>query len=304
MQTVTTVAELRAAIKIWRQQGERIAFVPTMGNLHAGHLELVEVAKQHAERVVVSIFVNPSQFGVGEDFASYPRTEAQDQAQLHSVGADLLFLPGVADIYAADAKTTVSVNGLSELYCGAFRPGHFSGVATVVCKLFNCVQADVAVFGQKDFQQLAVIKTMVRDLHIPIDIIGVATVREASGLAMSSRNGYLSAAETALAAHLYQTLNSTREAILAGNRAYPALEQQATHSLQTLGFKVDYFTVCRSVDLAAAQVDDIDLVILTAARLGKTRLIDNLEITLPPPAQSLSNATKEATDAPQAHLKS
>ena len=191
MRIVNTILELRAAINAWRLAGQSVALVPTTGNLHAGHLQLVSIAKKKADRVVVSIFVNPTQFGAGEDFETYPRTEREDQEKLAAEHADLLFLPTVADIYSADAKTTITVTGLSDLYCGASRPGHFSGVATVVCKLFNSVQPDIAVFGLKDFQQLTVIKTMVRDLNIPVEIVGVDTIREPGGLAMSSRNGYL-----------------------------------------------------------------------------------------------------------------
>ncbi|HEY8218487.1 MAG TPA: pantoate--beta-alanine ligase, partial [Methylobacter sp.] len=189
MRIVNTVSELRDVINAWRSTGQSIALVPTMGNLHAGHLALVSKAKEKADRVVVSIFVNPTQFGVGEDFETYPRTEQEDQDKLNAVGSDLLFLPAVSEVYASDAKTVVSVAGLSEWYCGASRPGHFDGVATVVCKLFNMAQPDTALFGLKDFQQLTVIRTMVRDLNFPIEIVGVETIREASGLAMSSRNG-------------------------------------------------------------------------------------------------------------------
>jgi pantoate--beta-alanine ligase len=279
MQIVKTVFELRSVIKVWRQTGESVAFVPTMGNLHDGHIKLVTEAKQHADRIVVSIFVNPSQFGPGEDFDSYPRTEAEDQTKLTAAGADLLFLPAVTDMYAADIKTTVSVSGLSTIYCGAARPGHFDGVATVVCKLFNMVQPDIALFGRKDFQQLAVIRTMVRDLNIPVDIIGVDTVREPSGLAMSSRNGYLSAQEKQIACQLYQTLCVARDAVLAG-QPFADIEQQALNALQTAGFKPDYFAICRSDDLAKADSQDKQLVILVAARLGKTRLIDNVAFSM------------------------
>ena len=276
MRIVSTVCELREAVKTWRSVAASIAFVPTMGNLHAGHLQLVNTAKKKADRVVVSIFVNPTQFGAGEDFETYPRTEQEDQEKLQAEGADLLFLPSVAEIYAPDAKTAVTVTGLSDLYCGASRPGHFSGVATVVCKLFNMVQPDIALFGLKDFQQLTVIKTMVRDLNIPVEIIGVDTVRELSGLAMSSRNNYLTDAEKKVAPKLYHSLCTARDAILTGNRAYADLEQQALQFLQQAGFQPDYFSVSRSSDLKKADTNDVDLVILVAAKLGKTRLIDNI----------------------------
>lgn len=276
MRIVNTVSELREAIKIWRSNDESVAFVPTMGNLHAGHLQLVSMAKKNADRVVVSIFVNPTQFGVGEDFETYPRTEREDRKKLEAESADLLFQPAVADIYTPDAKTTVTVSGLSDLYCGASRPGHFSGVATVVCKLFNIVQPNIALFGLKDFQQLTVIKTMVRDLNIPVEIIGVDTVREPGGLAMSSRNGYLTDAEKRVAPKLYHSLCVARDTILAGNQAYADIEQEALRFLQQAGFHTDYFSVCRSSDLKKAGAEDVDLVLLAAAKLGKTRLIDNI----------------------------
>jgi len=276
MQIVNTISELRGAVKAWRSAGQSVALVPTMGNLHAGHLKLVNDAKEEADRVVVSIFVNPTQFGVGEDFETYPRTEREDQEKLNATGADLLFLPAVSEVYTQDAKTVVSVAGLSEWYCGASRPGHFNGVTTVVCKLFNIVQPDVALFGLKDFQQLTVIRTMVRDLNIPVEIVGVETVREVSGLAMSSRNGYLTAEEKIVAAKLYQSLCATRDAILAGQLSYEDIEREALQFLQESGFQPDYFNVCRAGDLKKAAEDDVELVLLTAARLGKTRLIDNI----------------------------
>ncbi|MFU8788092.1 MAG: pantoate--beta-alanine ligase [Methylobacter sp.] len=276
MQTVNTVAELRATVKAWRSAGQRVALVPTMGNLHAGHLALVQEAQKQADRVVVSIFVNPTQFGVGEDFASYPRTEQEDRDKLNAAAADLLFQPTIADVYAPDAQTIVSVSALSKLYCGASRPGHFDGVATVVCKLFNMVQPDCALFGLKDFQQLTIIRTMVRDLNSPVDIIGVDTVREASGLAMSSRNGYLSAEEKTVAAKLYQALCGARDAVLAGQLSYQEIEHRGLLFLQQSGFQPDYFSLCRSCDLQKAGVDDLELVLLAAAKLGKTRLIDNV----------------------------
>jgi pantoate--beta-alanine ligase len=279
MRLINTVYELREAIKIWRSNGESIAFVPTMGNLHAGHLHLVSKAQKIADRVVASIFVNPTQFGPGEDFETYPRTEREDREKLEAEGTDVLFLPTVTDIYAPDAKTTVTVTGLSDCYCGASRPGHFSGVATVVCKLFNIVQPNVALFGLKDFQQLTVIKTMVRDLNIPVEIIGVDTVRESGGLALSSRNNYLTDAEKKVAPKLYHALCVARDAILAGNQAYADIEQQAHLFLQQTGFETDYFSVCRSSDLKKAGAEDVDLVLLAAAKLGKTRLIDNIYFT-------------------------
>ena len=276
MRTVSTVSELRDVVKAWRSTGQSIALVPTMGNLHAGHLALVNEAQKKADRVVVSIFVNPTQFGIGEDFESYPRTEREDQEKLIAFGADLLFQPAVSGVYAPDTKTVVSVTGLSEQYCGASRPGHFDGVATVVCKLFNMVQPDIALFGLKDFQQLTVIRTMVRDLNIPVEIVGVETVREPSGLAMSSRNGYLTSEEKIVAAKLYQSLCVARDAVLAGKQSYEEIERRAVLFLQESGFQPDYFSVSRISDLKKADVDDVELVLLAAARLSKTRLIDNV----------------------------
>ena len=286
MRIVNTVSELRDAVRAWRLTGQTVAFVPTMGNLHAGHIALVTEAQKQADRVVVSIFVNPTQFGVGEDFESYPRTEREDQEKLVTVGADLLFQPAISDVYALDSKTVVSVTGLSEWYCGASRPGHFDGVATVVCKLFNIVQPDIAFFGLKDFQQLTVIRMMVRDLNIPVEIAGVETVREASGLAMSSRNNYLTAEEKIVAAKLYQSLCIARDAVLAGQLSFQEIERRALLFLLKSGFQPDYFSVCRASDLKKAGTDDMDLVLLTAARLSKTRLIDNIcfsRIPLSPP---------------------
>jgi pantoate--beta-alanine ligase len=276
MRIVKTVFELREAVKTWRLDGESVAFVPTMGNLHAGHLQLVSMAKKKADRVVVSIFVNPTQFGAGEDFETYPRTEHEDHEKLEAGNTDLLFQPSVTDIYTPDAKTVVTVTGLSDMYCGASRPGHFSGVATVVCKLFNIVQPNVALFGLKDFQQFTVIKTMVRDLNIPVEITGIDTVREPSGLAMSSRNGYLTDDEKKVAPKLYRSLCVARDAILAGDQTYTEIEQQALQFLQQAGFQPDYFSVCRSNDLKKAVAEDVDLVLMAAAKLGKTRLIDNI----------------------------
>ena len=276
MQTVSSVEALRSQVRQWRQAGLSIAFVPTMGNLHDGHIQLVTQAKQQADKVVVSIFVNPTQFGPNEDFASYPRTEQQDQQRLVACDTDLLFLPGVETLYPNGSQTQISVTGLSSLHCGAHRPGHFDGVALIVCKLLNIVQPDLLLLGEKDFQQLAVIRTMVADLNMPVSIQGVATVRESDGLAMSSRNGYLSEQQRQIAPQLYQALISAREAILAGNTDLQAVSEQQIQALQQAGFSVDYFNICRSNDLAPAGDDDQDLVILVAARLGKTRLIDNV----------------------------
>jgi pantoate--beta-alanine ligase len=287
MRTVKSVSELHSAVSAWRMAGESIAFVPTMGNLHAGHLKLVTEARKKTDRVVVSIFVNPTQFGPGEDFETYPRTEREDQEKLAAADTDVLFLPPVSEMYAPDARTVVQVSDVSDSYCGASRPGHFTGVATVVCKLFNMVQPDVAFFGLKDFQQLTVIRAMVRDLNVPVEIVGVDTVREANGLAMSSRNGYLTAEERNIAPTLYKVLCSARDAVLAKNQPYPEIEQQSEKLLLEAGFQPDYFAICRSRDLSKAQANDSELVLLAAAKLGKTRLIDNIYFSLPAKAEAL-----------------
>ena len=276
LSTVTTIQALRDMLKQWRKAGNSVAFVPTMGNLHDGHLQLVKKAKECADKVVVSLFVNPTQFGVGEDFNHYPRTESEDAKKLDAIGTDLLFLPSVSEIYSENHRTSVSVSGLSNLHCGKTRVGHFDGVATIVCKLFNIVQPDLAYFGEKDFQQLTLIRTLVRDLNIPVEICGIETAREADGLAMSSRNGYLSAEERLVAPALYRSLCQARDSILAGEQNYPALEKKLILSLREAGLQPEYFSVCRQSDLMPAGLDDIDLVILAAARLGKTRLIDNV----------------------------
>lgn len=279
MQTIKTIRALRASIKQWRQDGHSIAFVPTMGNLHDGHIKLVEIACQQADKVVVSIFVNPIQFGPNEDLASYPRTEQQDQDKLIASDADLLFLPTVEEMYPQKLQTNISIKGLSSIHCGASRPGHFDGVAVVVCKLLNMVQPDLLLLGEKDFQQLAVIRQMVADLNIPVEIQGIPTVREADGLAMSSRNGYLSEFERRQAPMLYQTISAVRDAILAGADDFRGIVEQQSQLLQNAGFSIDYFAVCRSTDLLPASPDDTQLVILIAAKLGKTRLIDNVHFS-------------------------
>jgi len=282
MQTVETIPQLRKQITAWRQAGERIALVPTMGNLHVGHLELVQQARQQADRVVVSIFVNPLQFGAGEDFDSYPRTLEADAAQLEQANADLLFAPPVDEVYPRPQteQATVTVPGLSDILCGASRPGHFSGVATVVCKLFNMVQPDLALFGEKDFQQLLVIRRMTEDLCLPVEIQGVPTVREVDGLARSSRNGYLTSEERIRAPALYRVLCETAEAMRLGDSDYARLEAAANEQLATAGFGPDYFSIRRASDLGLPEAGEKDLVILAAAQLGKARLIDNLRVSL------------------------
>ncbi|GFM89785.1 pantothenate synthetase [Pseudomonas cichorii] len=280
MNTVKTVLELRAAVARARSEGKRIGLTPTMGNLHSGHTALVTRASQRADFVVATIFVNPLQFGPNEDLASYPRTLAADQEKLLEAGCNLLFTPSVEEMYPhgmAD-QTLVSVPHLSEGLCGASRPGHFDGVATVVSKLFNMVQPDLAVFGEKDFQQLAVIRALVRDLNMPIQIIGEPTVRASDGLALSSRNGYLSEEQRAKAPALYRVLSTVADGIR-NNEDINALIDIGKRTLETEGFRIDYLEVREATSLRPATGQDRDLVILAAAFLGKTRLIDNLHLT-------------------------
>jgi len=277
MQIIKSIPPLRETLKNWRAKGETVAFVPTMGNLHAGHTRLVERAKSEADKVVASIFVNPAQFSAGEDFGAYPRTPDEDIEKLRETGADLLFMPDAQAVYPAGAATFVEVPGLSEILCGASRPGHFRGVATVVCKLFNLVQPDVALFGEKDFQQLAVVRRMVADLNLAVRVVGVPTVREPGGLAMSSRNGYLSEAEKQLAALLYQSLLAAQAALEAGGRDYRAIEAAQAEGLRGAGFRPDYFAI-RGLDLAEPGADETAWVILAAAWLGRARLIDNVQV--------------------------
>ncbi|QCI10681.1 pantoate--beta-alanine ligase [Pseudomonas putida] len=282
MNTVKTVRELRAAVALARSEGKRIGFVPTMGNLHSGHAALVTKAAQRADFVVASIFVNPLQFGANEDLDTYPRTLAADQQRLLDAGCNLLFAPTVDEMYpdGMTVQTRVSVPQLSDGLCGASRPGHFEGVATVVSKLFNMVQPDLAVFGEKDFQQLAVIRAMVRDLNMPIQIIGEPTVRAEDGLALSSRNGYLTTDQRATAPVVYRTLKQLGEAIGAGQVDFPTLVEQGKQQLLAAGLRPDYLEVRHAVTLRPATFGDRDLVILVAAYLGNTRLIDNLYLHL------------------------
>lgn len=284
MNTVRTVRELRAAIARARSEGKRIGLVPTMGNLHSGHAALITRAAQCADFVVASIFVNPMQFGPNEDLATYPRTLAADEARLINAGCHLLFTPNVEEVYPhgmAD-QTTVSVPCISEGLCGASRPGHFDGVSTVVSKLFNMVQPDLAVFGEKDFQQLAVIRALVRDLNMPIQIIGEPTVRADDGLALSSRNGYLTEEQRAIAPVLFQIIQQIGAAVSGGNKDFPGLLEAGKRQLDAAGLRPDYLEVREATHLRPATAQDSDLVILGAAFLGKTRLIDNLHLNREP----------------------
>ncbi|NID15190.1 pantoate--beta-alanine ligase [Luteibacter yeojuensis] len=278
MQTVTDAAALRAAIRGWRTAGQTVGFVPTMGNLHAGHHSLLKLARARADRVVASVFVNPTQFGPGEDFERYPRTLAQDQAGLAEAGCDILFAPDVATMYPFGAAASVSIHVpvITDTLEGAHRPGHFDGVATVVAKLFSLVQPDLAVFGQKDFQQLKVIERMVRDLSLPVKVMSAPTLRDEDGLAMSSRNQYLSAQERARAPTIHATLQQMRDLFRQGH-AWQALETAARARLERAGFVPDYVAIRRAEDLGEPGPDERDgLIALVAARLGGTRLIDNL----------------------------
>lgn len=277
----TTNARLRAEVDALRANGKRIAFVPTMGNLHAGHRRLMEEARRYADAVVVSIYVNPLQFGPKEDFASYPRTPAEDRVLLKDAGVEILYAPDDAEMYprGRERQTQVEVPGLGEILCGAYRPGHFRGVATVVARLLQLVRPDVAVFGKKDYQQLMVIRLMVADLAMPIEIVGIDTVREPDGLARSSRNNYLSSDERKLAPFVYRTLEEVRDQIRSGTEPSRAAETAVT-KLGAAGFRPDYVSVRRTADLAEPKAGDKSLIVLAAAWLGRTRLIDNLEFQL------------------------
>ena len=275
MQLIHTIAELRAHLRGISD----VVFVPTMGNLHQGHLDLVRIARQHGRFVVVSIFVNPLQFGVNEDYSKYPRTLEQDCKMLEQCGVDAVFAPGERDLYPQPQQVTVDLPPVANELCGAFRPGHFRGAATVVLKLFNIVQPQSAVFGKKDYQQLYLIRRMTAQFNLPIEIIGGETVRAADGLALSSRNQYLSVAERTEAVFLYQSLVDIRRAIMDGATDFLELERQATEALAERGWQVDYVAIRPQSDLAKPTENERDLVILAAARLGQTRLIDNLEVS-------------------------
>jgi pantoate--beta-alanine ligase len=281
MELYRSFAELRTAVRAWKRDGLVVGFVPTMGNLHDGHLSLIHQARNRSDRVVASIFVNPLQFGEGEDFSSYPRTEERDLALLADAGCDGLFLPTVEEMYPEGGMpiTIVEVPGLSNVLCGAHRPGHFRGVTTVVAKLFNLVDPDIAVFGAKDYQQLVLIQRMVEDLCFPVEIVPAPTGREADGLAMSSRNQYLGADERVTAPLLYGELKQVAEAVSGGEADLAAVCRRAIDALECAGFRPDYVEVRRASDLAVPDAGDADLVVLAAAWLGKARLIDNVRFS-------------------------
>ena len=280
MQISRQITELRRKVHRWHMAGESCVLVPTMGNLHAGHLALVKKARTLGDRVLVTIFVNPSQFVAGEDFDDYPRTLERDSELLRSEGVDVLFAPKSSEIYpnGHEQEVQVRVPSLENIYCGASRPGHFAGVATIVSKLFHITQADIAIFGEKDFQQLLVIKKLVADLNMPIKIESLATVREADGLAMSSRNQYLSENERKTAVELQASLQEMAKKLLSGEKNYNELENHARQRLQACGFDVDYISICNQKDLS--KPTDSKLIVLAAARLGKARLIDNIIVNL------------------------
>jgi len=273
MEVVSTVAALRQRLATETS----VSFVPTMGNLHAGHIHLVELARQHGQCVVVSIFVNPLQFGANEDLASYPRTLDEDCAKLKLAGADIVFTPAEKEVYPVAQSILVEPPAIADELCGAARPGHFRGMATVVLKLLNMVQPQVAIFGKKDFQQLFIIREMVRQLNLPIEIVAGDTVRESDGLAMSSRNGYLNPAQRMEAQRLYRALQQIVQAVQKGNCNFAAIEAQTTQYLTQLGWIVDYISVRSALALTPATAEDHELVVLGAARQGRTRLIDNIE---------------------------
>ena len=282
MREIENKEAMRELISEWRRAGDEVALVPTMGNLHSGHLHLINVARAHADRVVVSIFVNPTQFGEDEDYEKYPRTIEKDKLQLKRVKTDALFMPDVDTIYpfGTDSATSVTVPVLTEEFCGSFRPGHFDGVTTVVSRLFSLVQPEVAVFGEKDYQQLLVVQRLVEDLSLPIKIISAETQRESDGLAISSRNQYLSEAERKKAPELYAVLQSMRNEILNDADDYAELEENAVFDLERIGFAPEYISIRRADDLGEPEPGDRKLVILAAVYLGETRLIDNITVNL------------------------
>ena len=274
--------ELNEHLDEWRQHGDHVALVPTMGNLHEGHLSLVRLAREHAEKVVVSIFVNPTQFGEAEDFDDYPRTLERDTRRLKKTGADMIFAPNVETMYPFGLKdaTTISVPRITENFCGASRPGHFDGVTSVVARLFALVQPDTAIFGQKDYQQQLVIRHMSLDLNLPVAIITGETVRDDDGLAMSSRNQYLSDEERTIAPHLHDVISSVGSELQNGRRDFEKIEIESSEKLSEGGFDVDYFSIRRAQNLEIPDRDCDELVVLAAVQLGKARLIDNVVVTI------------------------
>lgn len=282
MDQANSISELRQYVQHWKDHKQSIAFIPTMGNLHQGHMSLIEKGMSLCDRSICSIFVNPMQFGPNEDFNHYPRTLDQDIALLESVDCDLTYMPTASELYPQGLEniSQIIVTDLTETYEGAHRPGHFTGVATIVAKLFNIVKPDISVFGKKDYQQYCVIKKMTQDLNLDVEIIGQETSREASGLATSSRNQYLSEEQKSKAGLIYATLQDASDKILKGEKNFSLIEKQALERLQQAGFDTDYFNVCNADTLKPATSEDRKLVILVTTRLGNTRLLDNIEIDL------------------------
>jgi pantoate--beta-alanine ligase len=278
MQQFSTIKTLREQLASIRNSGKRIALVPTMGNLHEGHLSLVKQAQEIADYIVVTIFVNPTQFVAGEDFDNYPRTLDEDLGFLKELDVDLVFVPDINEIYTSNLEVTaeVTVPELDSIYCGEYRPGHFKGVATIVTKLFNIVQPDVAIFGEKDYQQLLVIRALVNNLNLPIEIVGSATIREEDGLAMSSRNKYLTESERERAPLIYECLSNIGEEIRNGSKNFEKLEKKAIKALEKAGFKPEYLKICDAMTLKSPK--NQKLVVIVAAWLGKARLIDNVAV--------------------------
>jgi pantoate--beta-alanine ligase len=282
MKVIASKDELHEQLEEWRHAGEHVAIVPTMGNLHAGHISLVDFARENAERVVVTVFVNPTQFGEGEDFESYPRTLKKDSRKLKKAGVDVLFAPDADTVYpfGLDDATRITVPGITEHLCGSFRPGHFDGVTTVVARLFALVQPYVAVFGQKDYQQQLVIRRMVEDLNLPVRVVTAPTVREDDGLAMSSRNAYLNDAERAVAPKLYESLKAIEADLQSGAADFDELEKRALRRLEDAGFAPEYVAIRQAMDLSSPQENCHEFVVLAAANLGDARLIDNVLVTV------------------------
>ncbi|MDH4126715.1 MAG: pantoate--beta-alanine ligase [Gammaproteobacteria bacterium] len=283
MITISTRPDLWQRLSAWRAAGDRVALVPTMGNLHDGHASLVRIAKRHADRVVVSVFVNPTQFGPGEDYASYPRTLEDDATRLQAENVDLLFAPEIATMYplGLEQATHVSVPGLGDELCGAARPGHFDGVTSVVLRLFALVQPDIAVFGQKDYQQQLIIRRMVLDLGLSVQVELGPIIREPSGLAMSSRNGNFSNTERSIAAALFEVLQVVAQELAAGNRKFAKLEAKAMRLLTEAGQSPEYVAIRQSADLAMPDAGSQSLIVLAASRVAGVRLIDNILVKMP-----------------------
>ena len=282
MDTLFDLVSLRQVIAQWKKEGRKIAFVPTMGNLHAGHLSLLKHARSLGDRTIMSIFVNPIQFGESEDYQSYPDTHEQDSETLKENSLDVLFAPDLKEIYPGgmDVDTRLTVPGLSSILCGEFRPDHFSGVATVVTKLLINIEPDYALFGEKDYQQLLIIRRTVEDLCFPVEVIGMPVVREKDGLAMSSRNSYLNDEQREIAPLIYQTLTSAAELLSKNLADISAIESEGLKQLESVGFRPEYFSIRRSSDLMPAGSDDKEVSILTAVWLGSARLIDNIKVVL------------------------